>query len=48
MDSGDPAPGTPTPYAFNKRFSTGAITSVQEKAPMASITCCRQGVAPTR
>jgi hypothetical protein len=36
------------PYAFNKRLSTGAITSAQENAPMASITCWRHGVAPTR
>ena len=29
------------------RFSTGAMTSAHETAPIASITCCRQGVAPT-
>src|SRR5690349_16292120 len=29
-------------------FSTGAIMAAQEIEPMASMTCCRHGVAPTR
>ncbi len=35
------------PYAFSSRLSTGAITNAHETAPIASITCCRHGVAPT-
>ena len=35
------------PYAFSSRFSTGAMTSAQLAAPIASITCWRHGVAPT-
>ena len=41
------AVGTPMPYAFSSRLSTGAMTNAHDTAPIASITCCRHGVAPT-
>ena len=34
--------------AVASRFSVGAMTSAQEIEPMASMTCWRHGVAPTR
>ncbi len=40
--------GAPMPYACASRFSTGAMISAQENAPMPSINCCFHGVAPTR
>ena len=42
------AVGTPMPRVSFNRFSTGAITSAHEIAPIASITCWRHGVAPMR
>ena len=41
------ADGTPMPYAFWSRFKIGAITNAHDTAPIAIITCCRHGVAPT-
>ena len=46
--SGCSGVGTPMPYALSSRLSTGAMTSALVAAPIASITCCRHGVAPTR
>ncbi len=42
------AVGAPMPEACTSRFSTGAMISAQENAPMPSISCCFHGVAPTR
>src|SRR5690606_1578342 len=36
------------PYACANRYRTDAMMSAQEMAPIPSITCCREGVAPSR
>ena len=46
-DADAPASAAPMPYACASRFSTGAMISAHENAPIVSITCCFHGVAPT-